>query len=347
MDLTSTLVDAIIKVISYIISAIVLAGKPVLVSIYNNFISQYLLKPGEAFPNIVSGNIGGGVTSLYYFVMFNIYDPVLTIIVIILGLTILLNSSLNLGRPLKNVLIKVLLVLILSNISFFLIQDIVFLGSALYVPLWNYGAPGHSFSNANNILRGLEIGGSAGSIVSALILGIFVFLMLYLLLFLSLRLAVIYTFPVLIPLFTLLLLIPQTRQLGGKIWTLFIDGLISPILISIPLILSTYVVNNSTLVLGFLALADIIPILLSLTSGSRLGGIFLGQAVSRGMNGAINAPKIATRNVGGVAGGVLGKMPVNGNESRGGVVPKIGSSRQFTSFSSTDGKQNSLFFRVK
>lgn len=343
MDITSIIVNAIVKALSYILSVVVLAGKPVIVSLYNSYISQYLLKPGEAFPNIVNGSIGSGVTSLYYFVMFNLYDPALTIILTILGLLILLNSSMNLGYNFKNVWIKILLVLVLSNVAFFLVQDIVFLGSALYTPLWHYGMPNHSFSNGYNILAGLEIGGSAGSIVSVLILVIFVFLMLYLLLFLSFRLAVLYTFPILIPVFTLLLLVPQTKELGEKIWSIFLDALVAPILISIPLILSTYVRNNSTLVLGFLALTDAVPILLSKTTTSRLAGLFLGQSTSKGINTTINATNANIKNI--AKGGQAISRSTEGEGP--GKTPEIGSSRQFSSFSSHEGSQDSLFFKVK
>ncbi|MEM3318029.1 MAG: hypothetical protein QXT80_00600, partial [Thermoplasmatales archaeon] len=138
MDIVSILVQAIVKAISYIISAVVFMGKPILVSLYNDYISKYLLSPDYAFPNIVSGSIGTGVKSLYYFIMFEVYDPVLTIVAIVLGVAILINSSLELGYQFKNVLLKLLLLLILSNISFFLLQDILFLFSILYKQLWLY-----------------------------------------------------------------------------------------------------------------------------------------------------------------------------------------------------------------
>jgi len=93
MNFVSIIVDAILKAISYIVSAIVLIGKPILESLYNGYVSKYLLSPGYAFPNIVNGSIGEGVRSLYYFVMFNIYDPVLTIVLTVLGIMILLIAA--------------------------------------------------------------------------------------------------------------------------------------------------------------------------------------------------------------------------------------------------------------
>ncbi|MEM0128266.1 MAG: hypothetical protein QXO03_04180 [Thermoplasmatales archaeon] len=42
MDIVSITVQAIVKAISYIISVIVLIGKPILVSLYNVYISRYL-----------------------------------------------------------------------------------------------------------------------------------------------------------------------------------------------------------------------------------------------------------------------------------------------------------------
>lgn len=60
MNLVSILVDAIVKALSYLASAAVIAAKPVLVSLYNDYISKYLLTPGGAYPNIVNGSIGEG-----------------------------------------------------------------------------------------------------------------------------------------------------------------------------------------------------------------------------------------------------------------------------------------------
>jgi len=107
MNFVSIIVDAILKAISYIVSAIVFIGKPILESVYNGYISKYLLSPGYAFPNIVNGSIGVGVKSLYYFVMFNIYDPVLTVVLTVLGVLILLNSSIQLGYDFRNIWIKI------------------------------------------------------------------------------------------------------------------------------------------------------------------------------------------------------------------------------------------------
>ncbi len=343
MNFVSIIVDAIIKALSYILSAVVFVGKPVLISLYSDFVSKYLLAPTYSFPNIVNGTIGGGVKSLYYFLMFTIYDPVLTLILIILGLFILLNSSLQLGYDLKNVWIKVLLLLVLSNVSFFLFQDFLYIGSMLYSQLWSYGIPAHTFASGSNVLAGLEIGGNAGSIVSLLILVIFVFLMLYLLLFLSMRAAIIYTFPIIAPIFTLLIILPQTRDLGERVWFLFIDSLVAPILIAIPLILATYVRNNSVLVLGFLALADALPTMLAISQSSRSATNFLGRAVGRGVNSSMS---ITTQNIKGAE--KIVKTFAGSSEGGGsGGAPQTGTIRPFSPLNSGSSANSSLFFEVK
>lgn len=343
MDLVSIIVAAIIKAISYIASGIVLIGKPVLVALYNEYISKYLLAPGFAFPNIVNGSIGEGVKSLYYFVMFNIYDPVLAIILVVLGVLIILNGSLHLGYDFTNIWIKLLLLLILSNISFFLFQDFLYTGSILYGQIWSYGAPYHTFSSGGNVLSGLEIGGKSGSIISLLVLAVFVFLMLYLLLFLSLRLAIIYTFPILAPVFTLLLIIPQTREVGKRIWVLFIDSVLAPIIMAMPLILSTYVKSNSVLVLGFLGLADAAPIMLALSQSSRSSTSFLGRSVSRGVSFSMGQVQRNARDAGTLISSF--SMPSEAGGVKG--LPEIGSVRQFTPLSSGEATKSSLFFKAK
>ncbi|MEM3800317.1 MAG: hypothetical protein QXQ72_00735 [Thermoplasmatales archaeon] len=341
MDIVSILVQAIVKAISYIISAVVFMGKPILVSLYNDYISKYLLSPDYAFPNIVSGSIGTGVKSLYYFIMFEVYDPVLTIVAIVLGVAILINSSLELGYQFKNVLLKLLLLLILSNISFFLLQDILFLFSILYKQLWLYGSPNHTFSSGQDVLAGLEIGGNAGSVISFLIILIYISLMLYLLLFLSLRLAIIYTLPVIAPVFTLLIIIPRTKELGERVWFIFLDAIISPILIGIPLILATYVVNNSVLLLGFLSLADLIPVMLSLGQSQRFLSAFLGRSVDRGVQWSKSAA------TGGIRGAVsLSSGLPRGSESSG-RLPEIGSIRKYSNIDRQEVGSSSLFFKVK
>jgi hypothetical protein len=345
MNFVSIIVDAIIKALSYIVSVIVLVGKPVLVSIYNDFISRYLLAPTYAFPNIVNGSIGAGVKSLYYFVMFNIYDPTLSLILVALGIMILLNSSIQLGFDFKNIWIKILLLLVLSNISFFLFQDFLYIASILYAQLWAYGIPVHNFSSGSNVLVGLQIGGGGGSIVSLLILVIFIFLMLYLLLFLSLRAAIIYTFPILVPVFTILMLIPQTKEVGERVWFLFIDSLVAPILMSIPLILSTYVRDNSVLVLGFLALADAAPTMLAISQSSRSAMNFLGRSVGKGVNSSIS---YTSKNVKGAETIIKTfAAPSDGGAGSMKGSPEIGPVRQFSPVSSGGNSSSSLFFKVK
>ena len=343
MNLVSIIVDAILRAISYIVSAIVFIGKPILESLYNGYISKFLLSPGYAFPNIVNGSIGVGVKSLYYFVMFNIYDPVLTIVLMILGILILLNSSIQLGYDFRNIWIKILLLLVLSNISFFLLQDFLYIGSLLYTQFWNFGFPLHNFSSGSNVLAGLQIGGASGSIVSLLILIVFIFLMLYLLLFLSLRAAIIYTLPILAPVFTLLLMIPQTKEMGERLWYLFMDSLVAPLLMAVPLILSTYVRNNSVLVLGFLALADAIPTMFAMTQSSRNATNFLGRSAGRGVNTSIS--KISANLKG--AETIVKTFATHSEGGGTNATPQIGAVRQFSPLNSGGSSNSSLFFKVK
>ncbi len=343
MDIVSIIVDAIVRALSYIVSALVYIGKPILVSLYDNYVSRYLLSPQYAFPSIVNGSIGEGVKSLYYFLMFNIYDPVLTIIMVVVGLIILLNSSIQLNMDFRNFWIKLLLLLILSNISFFLFQDFLYIGSLLYSQLWDYGFPSHNFSSGSNVLAGLQIGGNAGSIVSLLILFVFLFLMIYLMLFLSLRAAIIYTFPVLVPIFTLLMLIPRTKEIGERIWFTFIDSLAAPILMAIPLILSTYVRNDSALVLGFLALADAMPTMLALSQSSRHATGYLGRSVGTGMGASVSYVGKGARSAKTIAHAL--PKPTEGGIGKG--EPVIGSIRQLSPLNSGSDNDSSMFFKVK
>ncbi|MEM0140925.1 MAG: hypothetical protein QXN66_02665 [Thermoplasmatales archaeon] len=294
-----------------------------------------------AFPNILNGSIGTGVKSLYYFVMFEIYDPVITVVAIALGILILVNSSLELGYQFKNILIKLLLLLVLSNISFFLLQDFLYIGSLLYRQLWSFGVPDHTFSSGQDILAELEIGGNAGSILSFLIIMIFLSLMLYLLLFLSLRLAIIYTLPIIAPVLTLLIIIPGTNELGERIWFIFIDAIVAPILTGIPLILATYVVNDSVLVLGFITLADLIPIMLSFGQNSRFSGLFLGKSVNAGVE------RSKSMVIGGIRKGAPLSAKVPESNGTSGKTQEIGSVRKYTPLNEQNNGNSSLFFKVR
>lgn len=49
MNIVSIIVEGIVKAISYLVSAAVVVGKPVLASVYNDYISKYLLSPGTAY----------------------------------------------------------------------------------------------------------------------------------------------------------------------------------------------------------------------------------------------------------------------------------------------------------
>jgi len=168
--------------------------------------------------------------------------------------------------------------------------------------------------------------------------------MLYLLLFLSLRAAIIYTLPILAPVFTLLLIIPQTKELGQRLWYLFIDSMVAPLLMAIPLILSTYVRNDSVLVLGFLALADAIPTMFALTQSSRSVSNFLGRSVGRGVNTSIS--KISTK----LERGAETIIKTFATPSEGGgtnATPQTGAVRQFSPLNSGGSSNSSLFFKVK
>lgn len=337
--------SVVLGIISYIVSAFVAGGTVLLVDIYNLYISRYLLSPGEAYPNIISGSIGKGVQNLYYFTLFQIYDPLFTLILMILGISILINSSLSMGYNFKHIWLKIFLVLIISNIAFFFSQDLIYFGYIIYSALWNYGGPAHTFSQGYDVLSGMQIGGTAGSEVSFLILVIFVFLILFLLLFLSMRLAIIYTFPILLPILSILYLLPQTRELSKRGWDIFIDSIFAPVLMAFPLILATYVVNNSVLTLGFLALTDSIPILLSKSSASRAADLFLGQSVSSGTQRTIGIATSLTGPVKTVTSFFKDASAGTGH-IKNGRGNSTGSSRQYSSVNQGNYSQ-SKFFRGK
>jgi len=114
----------------------------------------------------------------------------------------------------------------------------------------------------------------------------------------------------------------------------------APILIGIPLILATYVKNNSVLVLGFLALADFAPLMLSISQSSRFTGNFLGRAVNSGMQ---RSGSMIFSNV----GRVIPRPSPSGNDRGGaGGQPITGSVRKYSS-SLGGGNTSSLFFKVK
>lgn len=345
MDAYYSIGSIVLSIISYLVAAFTAGGISLLIDIYNLYISRYLLSPGQAYPSIVSGTIGKGVESLYYYSMFQIYDPIFSIVLIILGVTILLNSSLYLGYNFKHIWIKVFLVLIFSNISFFLSQDLLYIGYLIYSGLWNFGIPYHNFSQGVNIMAGIQLGGTAGSEVSFLILIIFIFLLLFLLLFLSMRLAIIYTFPILLPILSILYLIPQTKELSKRGWDIYIDSIFAPILMAFPLILATYVTNNSVLTLGFLALTDSIPIMLSKSSASRISTLFLGQAVSTGTQRSIGIATSLTGPMRNIVSFFTNAQIGTGksNSSRNNTT---GNSRQYSSKNSANYSQ-SQFFRGK
>ncbi|MEM2056509.1 MAG: hypothetical protein QXS30_02650, partial [Thermoplasmatales archaeon] len=117
--------------------------------------------------------------------------------------------------------------------------------------------------------------------------------------------------------------------------------IISPILIGIPLILATYVVNNSVLLLGFLSLADLIPVMLSLGQSQRFLSAFLGRSVDRGVQWSKSAA------TGGIRGAVsLSSGLPRGSESSG-RLPEIGSIRKYSNIDRQEVGSSSLFFKVK
>lgn len=261
MDLVSIISQAIADAIGLLLSGLVLQGIGLSIVLFDSFVSNNLLTPSEAFPYLSLKSLSGGEGAIYSFIMFNIYDPLLTLLLSAIGIVYLLNSSLELKYNLRHTWLKILLILILSNIAFFISQDILLIGSSIYSEIYNYGGLYHNFHEGANFLSKITIGPNLNTTVSVLVIILVLFMVLFLMITLSIRLAIIYTFPLLIPLFTLFLILPQTRDIGIRIWWIFIDAVFSPILIGIPLILATYS-NNSSLILGFLALSDSIPYIL-------------------------------------------------------------------------------------
>jgi len=249
MDIVGIISRAIVDAIGLLLSGIVAQGIIIATVLYNGFIAENLLTPGEAFPYLNFNSLSGGEGSLYYFVMFNFYDPILTIILTALGLIYLLNASLELKNNLKNMWIKVLLILILSNILLYFTgsSDV---GKCHIHSNFNFGWSRHNFHDGSNFLMNINLGPNPNTTIGIFIIVLVFFLVLFLLITLSIRLAIIFTFPILIPIFTIFLILPQTRDLGIKIWWLYIDAVFSPILIGIPLILATYS-NNSSLIWVF------------------------------------------------------------------------------------------------
>lgn len=346
MDIVGIISRAIVDAIGVLLSGLVAQGVLVATVLYNGYIAGNLLTPSEAFPYLNFNSLSGGEGSLYYFVMFNFYDPILTIILTALGLIYLLNASLELKYNLRNMWIKVLLILILSNVSFFISQDLLMLGSSIYTQIYNFGGSRHNFHDGSNFLMNVNLGPNPNTTIGIFIIVLVFFLVLFLLMTLSIRLAIIFTFPILIPIFTIFLILPQTRDLGIKIWWLYIDAVFSPILIGIPLILATYS-NNSSLILGFLALSDTIPFIL-MKEPSFIGnlGFLFGYSAESTATRTIPILKNVSRdlkNVAIVTGGAIN----TGNMSRKNKNIQARQSVRNYSSRSSRPPSNKTFFKVR
>ncbi len=344
MDLVSIISQAIADAIGLLLSGLVLQGIGLAIILYDSFISNNLLTPTEAFPYLSLKSLGGGEGAIYSFIMFNIYDPLLTLLLSAIGILYLLNSSLELRYNLRNTWLKVLLILILSNLAFFISQDIILIGSSIYSIIYNYGGVYHNFHEGANFLSKITIGPNLSTTVSVLVIILVLFMVLFLMITLSIRLAIIYTFPLLIPLFTLFLILPQTRDLGVRIWWLFIDAVFSPILMGIPLILATYS-NNSSLILGFLALSDSIPFIL-MKEPSFIGnlGLIFGMSAEATANRTIPMIRSIAMDAKGAATFISSNTRISER-----IIKKGGnnSGREVRNYSSryTKPPTNDLFFR--
>ncbi len=346
MDIVGIISRAIVDAIGVLLSGLVAQGVLVATVLYNGYIAGNLLTPSEAFPYLNFNSLSGGEGSLYYFVMFNFYDPILTIILTALGLIYLLNASLELKYNLRNMWIKVLLILILSNVSFFISQDLLMLGNSIYTQIYNFGGSRHNFHDGSNFLMNVNLGPNPNTTIGIFIIVLVFFLVLFLLMTLSIRLAIIFTFPILIPIFTIFLILPQTRDLGIKIWWLYIDAVFSPILIGIPLILATYS-NNSSLILGFLALSDTIPFIL-MKEPSFIGnlGFLFGYSAESTATRTIPILKNVSRDLKNVAI-VTGGAIYTGNMSRKNKNIQARQSVRNYSSRSSRPPSNKTFFKVR
>ncbi len=267
-------------------------------------------------------------------VMKDIVNPLFLLILLLLGLAYIYSDIFEqyFGK-IKTLLPRVVFGLILAYASLYVLEALMILGKAGYLIFYNQPIL-NAWKNKDYIITVVpDVRVVSSSSPWAMVneaanvywhyLWVFIIMVeaISLLIFVAFRMVLLAVLIVLLPIASILLIHPWTQSIGSRLWWLAVSLVFIPIVMIIPLMLSTVVGNSVsffiaslTAILGSIYLISKDPGVLGGVGFQKAGNLLTGGVVGGGATGnmLLSTAKIA----GGGAGKMAGKL-------YGGITDKI------------------------
>ncbi len=347
-------VEAAILIAAFIVSLIIVltVNRAIAGLGWKGFITY--MQPNYLYPSFSGGfssNTGKNVLLAAIYLQQNIVmryfvNALFFLILLFTGLAYIYSDLFEqyFGK-LKTLLPRIIFGLILAYSSLYIVEGLMVIAKAGYIIF--YDTPGFTAWRHEDYLFRVcpEIRlfspnsgfASLNQLVSIYWQYLWVFIImveaLSLLVFVAFRMVLLAMLIVLLPIASILLIHPWTQNIGSRLWWLAIDLIFLPIVMIIPLMLSTVVGNSVsffiaalTAVLGSIYLLAKEPFLLGGLGFQRAGNLLTGGVVGGGMSGNLLAPSrigtgVMSQSLSGLSGGAMKSLSA-------GISSKIANMRQ-------------------
>ncbi|MHB8396446.1 MAG: hypothetical protein ACYDAZ_04840 [Thermoplasmataceae archaeon] len=257
---------------------------------------RYGLSPGYAYlGNEIANN---GFLGIYYYFLNGYFTGLLSILLIISAAYFLVRNSLGLKVSAGTTMVRGFLALTLSLFSFDICRMMLEYSGLVYTGAWN-----NLNTNWYALVPAPGTGGisSIPQISGSTVLSVFFLTSYYiatgsLLSMLEIRQAILLVLMIILPIFSLLLLIPDAEKIPIGMWKLFAEMLIVPFLVLTCIAIASVLPDDPLLQIALILLASGSPFLLHNNSrilyGAGMMGTFSGlmsgmASLRYGVSGAV------------------------------------------------------------
>jgi hypothetical protein len=247
------------------------------------------LQPSALYPPLLgtsgsSSSFLGLANQFSAYVVANLVDPAVVLVVVaVAGLYLVRAASTSLGRRLDGLLPRLVVSVVLANVTVPLAAGILDVAGAAYPAVAGFdGGAWESWGNLTGF-GGLKFSWDNGLLAFILSFTLFS-LVLLLAIAVAARDALLAVLLVLLPAFSLLGPIPPLAPLAKRAWLLFLEFAFLPCVVVVPLELAVGA-PSSLMLVGYLAIALGAPSLLNVAGAqvTRLGFPSAGAAVTGGV----------------------------------------------------------------
>lgn len=260
----------------------------------NLFIPE--MKPYNLFPSLLNGNqknLFSASASLSNYILINIIDPILIILLLIIGFIYLGKVFLpSWNEKFRELIPRFVIATVVANFTVYISGIILEFGLATYIVLYGYGDK--NWQHFGKLYPLFVTPWGNNSLLEFILKVVVIFTIVTLSMVIAIRTSLIAVLIVLLPIGSIMWIFPQTRQYAKKIWVIFIEMVFLPFFVLIPLILATSINDTDTygflLTTGMLLIAAGMPYFISNYGGSiaHMGmdkvSSFINYGLSTGMS---------------------------------------------------------------